>query len=181
MDKIGQNGSDGYTPVKGTDYWTQADIESMESDILSNIPPEIFYWDGATDSNGLAFWNNVYTVSRTKDVIVFKFKSSEPVVYSIRKNQSFSSGISGIANVTKNERSDYTQIKIPSYKIIFVFTDNEITTVAANDSVATLNCLVAEKNYNSPYTPQYNGSPATKKYVDDSITSAITNAIGGAY
>lgn len=31
------------------------------------------------------------------------------------------------------------------------------------------------------YTPQYDISPATKKYVDDSIKTAITNALGGEY
>lgn len=31
------------------------------------------------------------------------------------------------------------------------------------------------------YTPQYDISPATKKYVDDSIKTAITDALGGEY
>lgn len=30
--------------------------------------------------------------------------------------------------------------------------------------------LFTDVNYSTPYTPTYNGSPATKKYVDDSIT-----------
>jgi hypothetical protein len=29
--------------------------------------------------------------------------------------------------------------------------------------------LEANKNYATPYTPQYSGSPATKKYVDDNV------------
>lgn len=36
-------------------------------------------------------------------------------------------------------------------------------------------------DYSEPYMPEYDGSPATKKYVDDSISSAITAAIEGAY
>ena len=36
--------------------------------------------------------------------------------------------------------------------------------------VANSNFLRTGVNYGTPYTPEYNGSPATKKYVDDSIT-----------
>lgn len=35
--------------------------------------------------------------------------------------------------------------------------------------------------YDTPYIPQYEGSPATKKYVDTAIEAAITGAIEGAY
>lgn len=33
--------------------------------------------------------------------------------------------------------------------------------------------LAPNKNYSTPYTPQYDGSPATKKYVDDSVSWSI--------
>ena len=38
----------------------------------------------------------------------------------------------------------------------------------------TSNTLSAWKNYTTPYTPQYDGSPATKKYVDDTVWWAIS-------
>ena len=41
--------------------------------------------------------------------------------------------------------------------------------------------LAVDQDYENPYMPKYDGSPATKKYVDDSISSAITAAIEGAY
>lgn len=31
MVKTGQNGQDGYTPVRGTDYWTAQDIATIEA------------------------------------------------------------------------------------------------------------------------------------------------------
>lgn len=34
----GANGADGYTPVKGTDYWTDADKQGIVSDVLSVLP-----------------------------------------------------------------------------------------------------------------------------------------------
>lgn len=34
----GEDGQPGYTPVKGTDYWTEADKAEMVADILSALP-----------------------------------------------------------------------------------------------------------------------------------------------
>lgn len=34
----GAPGADGYTPVKGVDYWTQADRQSMVNDVLAALP-----------------------------------------------------------------------------------------------------------------------------------------------
>ena len=38
----GPAGADGYTPVRGTDYWTAADQEQIVSDVLAALPA----WDG---------------------------------------------------------------------------------------------------------------------------------------
>ena len=40
---------------------------------------------------------------------------------------------------------------------------------------------VLTKNQSASYTPTNSYHPATKKYVDDSIASAITDALGGSY
>ena len=45
----------------------------------------------------------------------------------------------------------------------------------------TLEYLDTNHNYQKPYTPKYPGSPATKKYVDDTIANSITSALGGEY
>ncbi len=42
--KDGQPGADGYTPVKGTDYWTAADKAEMVSDVLASLPT----WNGGS-------------------------------------------------------------------------------------------------------------------------------------
>ena len=34
----GPPGSDGYTPIKGVDYWTQADQQSIVDDVLAALP-----------------------------------------------------------------------------------------------------------------------------------------------
>lgn len=46
-------------------------------------------------------------------------------------------------------------------------------------SVDTLNYL--SKNNTTPYTPTRDYNPATKKYVDDAITTAITTSLEGRY
>lgn len=37
-------GKDGYTPVRGTDYWTAADKEAIVNDVLSALPT----WTGGS-------------------------------------------------------------------------------------------------------------------------------------
>jgi len=34
----GEDGADGYTPVRGTDYWTAADQQSMVNDVIAALP-----------------------------------------------------------------------------------------------------------------------------------------------
>lgn len=36
--ETGANGADGYTPVKGTDYWTETDKTEIVSDVLAALP-----------------------------------------------------------------------------------------------------------------------------------------------
>ncbi len=38
----GQAGADGHTPIKGTDYWTEADQQSIVDDVLAALPT----WEG---------------------------------------------------------------------------------------------------------------------------------------
>ena len=42
--ETGAQGPAGYTPVKGTDYWTAADKQSMVSDVLAALPT----WTGGS-------------------------------------------------------------------------------------------------------------------------------------
>lgn len=51
-------------------------------------------------------------------------------------------------------------------------------TEAKSNSI--INVLRTGKDYSTPYTPEYNGSPATKKYVDDSV-SVVSGDSGTTY
>lgn len=41
MELIGVDGQDGYTPVRGTDYWTSSDISAIESYCANYIDANI--------------------------------------------------------------------------------------------------------------------------------------------
>ena len=56
-----------------------------------------------------------------------------------------------------------------------------VTSVGVVNTDRTRYFLAADVNYSQAYVPQYNGSPATKKYVDDAISNSVTNALGGSY
>jgi hypothetical protein len=34
----GDKGNDGYTPIRGTDYWTEADQTAIVADVLAALP-----------------------------------------------------------------------------------------------------------------------------------------------
>ena len=63
------------------------------------------------------------------------------------------------------------------YKAIELFyTGSSVTNISFYSWVPSINYLDTNVNYSSPYIPQYNGSPATKKYVDDRDVHVGTTA-----
>ena len=66
--------------------------------------------------------------------------------------------------------------KIKAKEIYFSLnSNNEVTAITAGDYRAA-RCLSTDINYPTPYNPQYAGSPATKKYVDDHDTIVSATA-----
>ena len=66
---------------------------------------------------------------------------------------------------------DWIKMDVSSWTITAITT----TTVF----VANSNYLRTWYNYPTPYTPEYNGSPATKKYVDDSASTKQDTLVSG--
>ena len=64
----------------------------------------------------------------------------------------------------KDNASD-SQIKYPLLR--FYAGDGVVTNIIQSDWLVALKSLATWVNYSTPYTPEYAGSPATKKYVDD--------------
>lgn len=156
------------------------------------VDPQVFYWDGKTDQTGLDFWNNVMQINDTTDVLVAVIgKSMSNMNHlelikvpknSIRTNKQtdyFNYIVYNRIDVFTNSNSTYN-----IYSACIQFTiENDIITSITKPATSALNMhfLETDVNYSTPYEPQYPGSPATKKYVDDAISTNITQVLGGSY
>lgn len=67
----GEAGADGYTPVKGTDYFTEADKEKMVSDVIASIDAIPDYWQTALDEGVDAIRQAMETAGRKKSAFLF--------------------------------------------------------------------------------------------------------------
>ena len=76
------------------------------------------------------------------------------------------------SSVSNNELGTQCQVG-EKFGLRISYSDGKVTGVENSMSTNYLmeRFLATDTNYSTPYTPQYPGSPATKKYVDDSISS----------
>lgn len=95
---------------------------------------------------------------------LFKSQTTNPLYVKSNEFSSFASS-SASANGTTILRFSYIQLKI-------AVTDDIVTSVIVTQVNTTQQVLCTNINYENPYTPQYAGSPATKKYVDDNSPEA---------
>lgn len=65
--------------------------------------------------------------------------------------------------------------RIGKKTIVFTVTSWSVTSISTQWRTTVANVLATNQNYSSPYTPAYDWSPATKKYVDDSVAWAISS------
>lgn len=173
----GNDGQDGYTPVKGTDYFTPQEIQDIEDDILEDIDvkPQVFYWDGTTNQTALDLWNEIYQLNKTTDIVVIQKVSDVPFIYLFTKNWNFAQYNKALTPIKEiSVSSSYDSYYTYYYSVGFVVQNNAITSILKNQNQTQHNFLDASKDYARDYTPLYNNSPATKKYVDDSIANAVS-------
>lgn len=157
-----------------------------------SVDPQVFYWDGKTDQTGLDFWNKIMLINDTADVLViikdqpwYEINQSElikiPKGY-IRNNKTtdwYNYIVYNKYDPFTNSCSAYT---VYSASIEFTIKNDVITAISKPTSgLLTIKMLTTDNNYSEPYEPQYPGSPATKKYVDDSIATNITNVLNASY
>lgn len=89
-------------------------------------------------------------------------------------------GESIIVNVTRDEQThEITSIAALLYNFLWDGNNDSIPYSYKGSSMAQGGALLSDNTY--AYTPTSDYHPATKKYVDDSIASAITDALGGSY
>lgn len=153
---------------------------------------QIFYWNNAsTQEADIEFWNTVVNATKDTPVIVYNHISNSADDYyssfvyfekDIFTNQMTQYVFSFTPyRLEVSDGSTYTQHR--EWRIVVQLTLNN--TVATNVNKWTYNDTIdylrIDYNYSKPYTPRYNGSPATKKYVDDSIATNITNVLNRSY
>lgn len=73
-------------------------------------------------------------------------------------------------NITNNSSWWYSYMRIT--EIDFNLENGRVVSIDWVACPISPNVLATDYDYSVPYTPQYNGSPATKKYVDDTVSSA---------
>lgn len=71
-------------------------------------------------------------------------------------------------DVVSNEHT-----RIGRKTIVLSVTSWSVTSISTQWRTTITNVLATNQDYSSPYVPQYNGSPATKKYVDDSVADVV--------
>ena len=97
--------------------------------------------------NPIIIYNNIAHILKNKSSTVIEFWSTRISTY---------------------DYSSYTQQTI--YYVNFTLSSDTVTAITQGITNTWFNFLKPWVDYWTPYTPQYNGSPATKKYVDDHDT-----------
>ena len=172
-----------------TEYHWTGDKWDIIGAVDVDIPQQIFYWDGKKNEAGLNTLTQLYELNQKSDIIfmwnVYNLTTgAQCIAYLKKETLKINSQNSTIYGYFYNEGSSNGNLSYHSYYIkqalTFTYQDGKVTNVTDITS-SQRRYLDTNTDYSTPYTPKYNGSPATKKYVDDSIASAITDAIGGAY
>lgn len=162
------------------------------------VDPQVFYWDGKTDQTGIAFWQNVVEINKNNDVIVngksiLNSNYTDKVFTIIKKGKLYNDLVSnGVSNllfmyqIIREHTKSYSKL-VDNISCIRLTDDNRegiITNIAHTSNEYEYDrgmYLDVNYNYSTPYEPRYPGSPATKKYVDDSIATNITNVLNRSY
>ena len=179
----GKGGFDEYHYVDGK--WDPIGAIDM------GVSPQVYYWDStSTQEEKVEFWNTVVNATKDTPVIVYSHISNS--------DSSYSSYVYFKKNIFTNQMTQYTfsftshsldvsdKVNCTQHRewrtvVQLTLNNTTVTNVGKWTYNDTIDYLRIDYDYSTPYVPQYPGSPATKKYVDDSIANAITDAMGGEY
>ena len=98
----GEDGEPGYTPVRGIDYWTEADKAAIVLDVLEQIPEG---GGGGGGGGGAPSNNAVLTLTNTSGWIskTFSFGSPAPVSFSWSSIEQGMATGDGVLKITVND------------------------------------------------------------------------------
>lgn len=128
-------------------------------------------WSGTDTSNTKTFYLSSTTdLTTAQAVLDWYLAGKNPII--IYSNRAFhvrskSTTVLSLASLTlPSSWNSYNSIYNQTINI--VYSNNTVTSINYdNTNIDASTFLSTSTNYSTPYTPQYDGSPATKKYVDD--------------
>lgn len=148
-----------------TSWISVSDLEDLHDDVNTKT----FYLSGTSDLTNAqaaydwykAWKNPIIRISGWNYSFILEWNNSEPTYHL---------GFYWV-NGGANDWISNSSIGI-NPRLELRYSSNTVTSVVVSWDNAHV--LFTDVNYSTPYTPTYNGSPATKKYVDDSVSSAIS-------
>ena len=163
------------------------------------VEPDFYYTtlfilgENVTSGEAFEFWSNLYDPTNTKPFIV-NFRAVWADASNVGKpynytwyfpDHNFINNTPYTAQCDINgrveQRESNTAISMSQAIITFHINNGEVQSIDGAYSLVNNFYLDTDTDYQTPYTPYFDGSPANKKYVDDAITNNITNVLGGEY
>ena len=153
------------------------------------FPQQVFYWNGVAEQPGLNTLTSLYELNQKSDIIFIwnmygSNTKSKYITYLAKNYLNTSNGTSVIYGDLYNEGENNSDVSYHDYYVqqeLWVTYENGKATKVSSKPLQGRSYLDTETNYGIPYIPKYAGSPATKKYVDDSIANSITSALEESY
>ncbi len=130
-------------------------------DDAADINTKTFYLSGTSDlTNAQAAYD--WYVAGKNPIVVYWTEKPISTVYDTSNWLRFRSSDSKKSTGTSSSMINY-------WKMLSLVVSNwNVTSISVWDYTGNaISVLATWQNYSTPYTPQYDGSPATKKYVDD--------------
>lgn len=166
-------------------------------DPIGNISAEVeeshkvFYWNGAMDETGLQLWNQIVQTNTEVPVIVYMSMPKSAYTFAgqiyfttgalVKTSGSYSFAFTPYQLEDTGYYNSYSRRIEWRHVVSLTFSQGIVTRAVYGTYNDTISYLSTTETYSNPYTPQYPGSPATKKYVDDAIANSITTVLGGEY
>ena len=166
-----------------TEDYVNNELEPVKTNIglIQDTVGGIFYWDGKSSSDNpdnIQLWNNILTKHLEQDVLIYttilsNYTDTGVITLSKGKLNLSTDGNKtldiGFVGTKQSRNMNNTDISTKACRITLTITNGKVTNINSLNSISNSLGQYLETNYNysTPYTPKYDGSPATKKYVDD--------------
>lgn len=130
--------------------------------------------------------NTTWQPAEFKDACVVETDNTRLVYHRIddywENNNEYTISFATRTRIENNSADGTSRTKMYVIRFIFSYSNNIWTYLRFDNEelYTTEKYIRADYDYATPYTPLYNGSPATKKYVDDSV-SVVSGDTGTKY